>query len=219
MIVINIADIHGNAGPISEMGGVLSSADLILLSGDITHFGGEREASEILDQIRAYNPNVLAVTGNCDNKDVDSYLESEDIQIHGRSVDFNGVAIFGAGGSLPCPSPTPNIYTEDEYARILGDSIKGIDPNKPKIMVSHNPPINTLNDTIPTGDHVGGRVVREIIEKIQPLVCFTGHIHEAAGIDEIGVTKIVNPGPLGTRSYAYLEINDKIEALEIRKIN
>ncbi len=219
MIVINIADIHGNAAPVQEMGDVLSSADLVLLSGDITHFGGEKEASEIINQIRAYNPNILAVTGNCDNKDVDSYLESENIQLHGRNIDFNSVIIFGAGGSLPCPSPTPNIYTEEEYVHILQSSTEGLDPAAPKIMVSHNPPINTLNDTIPSGDHVGGKVVREIIENIQPLVCFTGHIHEAEGIDEIGSTKIVNPGPLGTRSYAYLEISDKIEALDIRKIN
>lgn len=93
-----------------------------------------------------------------------------------------------------------------------------MEENTPKIMVSHNPPINTLNDTLGTGGHVGGKVVREVIETVEPLVCFTGHIHEAAGIDEIGVTKIVNPGPLGTRHYAYLDITDKVNALEIRKI-
>ena len=218
MIVINIADIHGNAAPIPEMGEVLSSADLILLSGDITHFGGEKEASAIIDQIREFNPNILAVPGNCDNKDVDSYLDNENMQIHGRHIDFNGITVFGAGGSLPCPKPTPNVYTEDEYQNILGNSTKGINKNSPKIMVSHNPPINTLNDTIASGPHVGGEVTRKVIEDIQPLVCFTGHIHEAAGVDEIGNTKIVNPGPLGTRSYAYLEISDKIDTLEIRKI-
>lgn len=218
MIVINIADIHGNTAPISEMGEVLSSADLILLSGDITHFGGQKEASEILNEISGYNSNILAVTGNCDTDEVDTYLEKENMQIHGRSIDFEDVTIFGAGGSLPCPKPTPNVYTEDEYAGILGSAIQGIEEQTPKILVSHNPPINTLNDTLATGGHVGGIVVREIIEKVEPLVCFTGHIHEAAGIDEIGITKIVNPGPLGTRSYAYLDITDKINTLEIRKI-
>ncbi len=218
MIIINLADIHGNAAPIPEMGDILSSADLILLSGDITHFGGEKEASAIIDQIREYNLNVLAVTGNCDNKEVDEYLDKENIQIQGNSIDFCGVTIFGAGGSLPCPKPTPNVYTEDEYRDILDNSTKGLDESSPKIMVSHNPPINTLNDTIASGPHVGGKITRKIIEDIEPLVCFTGHIHEAAGIDEIGNTKIVNPGPLGTRSYGYLEVSDKIEILEIRKI-
>lgn len=218
MIVINIADIHGNASPISEMGDVLSSADLILLSGDITHFGGEKEASKIIKEIESYNSNILAVTGNCDTNEVDTFLEKENMQVHGRSIDIEDVTIFGAGGSLPCPKPTPNIYTEEEYAEILGSATQGIEENTPKIMVSHNPPINTLNDTLGTGGHVGSKIVREIIEEIEPLVCFTGHIHEAPGIDEIGITKIVNPGPLGTRSYAYLDITDKINVLEIRTI-
>ena len=218
MIVINIADIHGNANPISDMAAVLSNADLVLLSGDITHFGGEREASEIIDKIRIYNSNILAVTGNCDNKDVDIYLEKKNMQIHGRHIEIEGVTIFGAGGSLPCPKPTPNVYTEAEYTEILESSTEGMEEETPIIMVSHNPPINTLNDTISSGAHVGGKTTREIIETVKPLVCFTGHIHEAAGIDEIGITKIVNPGPLGTRYYAYLEINEEIETLEIRSI-
>ncbi len=218
MIVINIADIHGNAKPIPEIGEILSSADLILLSGDITHFGGEKEASQIIDLIRTYNSNILAVTGNCDKKEVDSYLESENIQIHGHHFEIDGISVFGAGGSLPCPSPTPNIYTENEYVEIFDSSTQEIEENLPTIMISHQPPINTLNDTISTGAHVGSVTVREFIEKVEPLVCFTGHIHEAPGIDEIGITKIVNPGPLGTRTYAYMEITDQIDTIEIRKI-
>ncbi len=218
MIVINIADIHGNAKPIPEIREILSSADLILLSGDITHFGGEKEASQIIDLIRTYNSNILAVTGNCDTKEVDSYLERENIQIHGHHFEICGISVFGAGGSLPCPSPTPNIYTENEYVEIFDSSTQNLDNSRPKIMVSHQPPINTLNDTISTGAHVGSLTVREFIEKVEPLVCFTGHIHEAPGIDEIGITKIVNPGPLGTRTYAYMEITDQIDTIEIRKI-
>jgi Icc-related predicted phosphoesterase len=217
MIVINIADIHGNAKPIAEMSEILSSADLILLSGDITHFGGNNQAAQIINEIKSYNSNILAVTGNCDTDEVDTFLEKEDIQIHGRAIDVDDVTIFGAGGSLPCPSPTPNIYSEEEYAAIFGSSVQGMEENSPKIMVSHNPPIDTLNDTLESGAHVGSKTVRSVIEETKPLVCFTGHIHEAAGIDEIGSTKIVNPGPLGTRSYAYLDITDKINSLEIRK--
>lgn len=217
MIVINIADIHGNSKPISELGEILSSADLILLSGDITHFGGKKEAAQIINEIRNYNSNILAVTGNCDTDEVDTFLEKEDMQIHGRAIDMDDVTIFGAGGSLPCPNPTPNIYSEEEYAAIFGSSVQGMEEDSPKIMVSHNPPIDTLNDTLDSGAHVGSKTVRSVIEETKPLVCFTGHIHEAAGIDEIGSTKIVNPGPLGTRSYAYLDITDKINSLEIKK--
>ncbi len=33
------------------------------------------------------------------------------------------------------------------------------------------------------GRHVGSAAVRRFIERHRPLACFTGHIHEAAGMD------------------------------------
>jgi len=63
---------------------------------------------------------------------------------------------------------------------------------------------------------VGSKTVREFIKRTQPLICFTGHIHEGIGIDQVGRTKIVNPGPLSAGSYAYAEVTQEgIQALEI----
>lgn len=217
MIIVIITDIHGNTSPLNTLGKALSEADLVIIAGDLTHFGGEKEARQVIDAVSRYNNNILAVTGNCDTKEVDDYLSTLGINLHGRSVRQNGLNIVGAGGSLPCPSPTPNVYSEEEFAAIFEQSVEGTDNNAPMILVSHQPPLDTKNDMLTTGEHVGSRSVREFIEKYRPLVCFSGHIHEAPGIDEIGVTKIVNPGPLGTRSYAYLDIEDgEIKTLEIR---
>jgi len=216
MKIIVIVDIHGNIKPIDSIGDVLSSADLVIIAGDLTHFGGGNEAREVLDEVGKYNKNILAVTGNCDTKEADDYLTGKNINIHGRTVDIDGVSFTGAGGSLPCPSPTPNVYTEEEYEDIFEGSLEGKN-GSPRILVSHQPPLGTLNDKLSNGQHVGSRTVREFIERYQPLVCFTGHIHEAPGIDTIGETKIVNPGPLGTRSYAYLDLTEGINELEIRK--
>jgi len=36
------------------------------------------------------------------------------------------------------------------------------------------------------------------------------------GTDTIGKTKLVNPGPLRNGGYAYAEIGDEVEVLEIR---
>jgi Icc-related predicted phosphoesterase len=138
------------------------------------------------------------------------------MNLHGKTVDIDGILFTGAGGSLPCPSPTPNVYTEEEYGEIF-EGVKAGANGGPVILVSHQPPFDTLNDKISNGAHVGSKTVREFIERYHPLVCFTGHIHEAPGIDTIGGTKIVNPGPLGTRSYAYLDVTDGINELEIRK--
>ncbi len=217
MIIINIVDIHGNIKPIDKIGDVISSADLIIIAGDLTQFGGEKDAEEVIGAVGKYNTSILAVTGNCDKKEVDGYLDSRNMNIHGRSVNIDGLSIMGAGGSLPCPSPTPNVYTEEDYVEIFEESVEGSDEGLPAILVSHQPPYGTLNDRIANGAHVGSRTVREFIERHKPLVCFTGHIHEAPGIDTLGSTKVVNPGPLGTRSYAYLDVTDGINALEIRK--
>jgi Icc-related predicted phosphoesterase len=53
-------------------------------------------------------------------------------------------------------------------------------------------------------------------------LCFTGHIHEGIGIDRIGRTVIVNPGPFRSGHYAYAEINvtpARADITEIRLIN
>lgn len=216
MKIINIVDIHGNIKPIDSIGDALASADLVIIAGDLTNFGGAEDAREVLEAVGKYNKNILAVTGNCDKKEVDEYLFAKDMNLHGKTVDMDGISITGAGGSLPCPSPTPNVYTEEEYGEIFEGANADADGG-PGILVSHQPPFDTLNDKISNGTHVGSKTVREYIERYQPLVCFTGHIHEAPGIDTIGRTKIVNPGPLGTRSYAYLDVTDGINELEIRK--
>jgi len=216
MKIINIVDLHGNIRPIDSIGEALASADLVIIAGDLTNFGGAEDAREVMEAVGKYNKNILAVTGNCDKKEVDEYLFAKNMNLHGKTVDIDGISIMGAGGSLPCPSPTPNVYTEEEYENIFERSFESADGG-PSILVSHQPPSDTLNDRISSGAHVGSKTVREFIERYQPLVCFTGHIHEAPGIDTIGGTKIVNPGPLGTRSYAWLDVTDGINELEIRK--
>lgn len=216
MKIIDIVDIHGNIKPIDSIGDVLASADLVIIAGDLTNFGGVEDARKVLEAVGRYNKNILAVTGNCDKKEVDECLFAKNMNLHGKTVDIDGISFTGAGGSLPCPSPTPNVYTEEEYGEIFEGTKAGADGG-PRILVSHQPPYGTLNDKISNGEHVGSRTVREFIERYKPLVCFTGHIHEAPGIDTIGGTKVVNPGPLGTRSYAYLDVTDGINELEIRK--
>ncbi len=49
---------------------------------------------------------------------------------------------------------------------------------------------------------------REFIEQQQPLACFCGHIHEGQGIDRIGDTLIINPGPLRRGGYVWACIKE-----------
>ena len=73
-IVVALTDIHGRTGRLAEVADDLAAADVVLLTGDLTHFGGRREAAEVVDAVRAHNPEVLAVAGNCDRPEAAAWL-------------------------------------------------------------------------------------------------------------------------------------------------
>jgi len=218
MKIITLTDIHGHLEAIEHVGQILVSADLILLSGDLTHFGKEKEVRKVIDTIKNYNQQILTVPGNCDHPQVESYLHQYQISLHGRGIILNGLGIIGLGGSLPCPGHTPNEFTEQQLALLLEHGRSGLqDWDGPLILIAHQPPINTLNDRVAENLHVGSKSVRTFIELHQPLICFTGHIHEGVGIDILGQTRIVNPGPLRNGGYTFAEIEETVTTLEIRE--
>lgn len=217
MIVLGITDIHGNVAPIEKIGEQLKKADVVCISGDITHFGGTNETGQVIDAVSRYAQHVLAVSGNCDYRDVEAYLEEKDINLHAKVKKINGVGFLGLGGSLETPFNTPNEYTEADLGRFLGHARASLPKDLPVIMVSHQPPFKTACDKLSSGQHIGSREVYAFIKQHQPLVCFTGHIHESVAIDNIGKTQVVNPGQLGHGHYAYAEIENGTATVEIRR--
>lgn len=217
MIVIGLADVHGNTGPIKKMRKIMESADVILLVGDITNFGKRADIKRVITSCNHNKRRLFAVSGNCDYREVDNYLNEKDINLHGKGEVYKGIGFTGLGGSLITPFGTPNELTEKEIQHCLA---KGglIPPNTPMVLVSHQPPAHTNCDRIASGKHVGSVAVREFIEKRQPRICFTGHIHESVGVDMIGDTHIINPGMLSRGRYAHAEINDDVATIEVREI-
>jgi uncharacterized protein len=205
MKIVALTDLHGFAELSNASAELLRNADVVLISGDLTHFGSRTDAAHIIDTFRTHNPCVLAVPGNCDPPDVGAWLTEEGISLDGCHTVVDGVAFAGVGGSLPCPNRTPNEYSEAELAAVLGQSVAGLDPSLPLVLVSHQPPMDTAMDVVGGGRHVGSVSVRSFIEQRRPLICFTGHIHESAGLDMLGPTQLVNPGPLDTGGCATVE--------------
>ncbi len=218
MIIIGIADIHGDVSSINPIFDSAGSVDITVLSGDLTHFGGERIAGRVIDAVRNRCERILAVSGNCDYEEVESLLVREGLNLHGRGVVVDGVGFVGSGKSLPCPGTTPNEAPDEALGAWLQDGMAAIPEGIPTILVVHQPPFDTITDLTTTGLHVGSREIRQFIENQKPLICFTGHIHEGKGVDRIGTTQIVNPGPSESGSYAYAEINSEVEILEIRSL-
>ena len=71
------------------------------------------------------------------------------------------------------------------------------------VFVLHSPPRATRCDMIGANQHVGSRAIRGFIERHQPPLVLSGHIHESPRVssafrDDIGRTVVVNPGQFGT---------------------
>ncbi len=207
MKILAISDIHGRINYDKRIIDVLSSVDLIVVSGDITNFGGKKEATDVLNAIKDFNSNMLAVPGNCDQYEVLDVLKSESINLHGEVKEYKGLIFFGIGGSGYTPFKTPQEYSDGEIEKILSTYKKHDGKN---IFVSHAPPFNSKVDKTLMGMHVGSKHIRDFIEKNQPDLCLCGHIHEGQGIDNIGKTIVVNPGPF-PKYYATITITDKIQ--------
>ncbi len=219
MKIIALPDLHGNTRNIDKIGAQLEVADLVLLPGDVTN-GRLDELDRVLDALTPFVPfeKLWAIPGNMDSAKIVSQMNEARVGLHPRNTLIDGMTLIGVGGSLPFVGTY--IFQEEDLANLLFTATDKANPDLPTILMCHQPPINTLNDRLRSGEHVGSHSVRSYIEQHQPLVCFTGHIHEGIGIDDIGSTKIINPGRLWLDStYAYAEIeNGEVTMLEIRQI-
>jgi len=217
MRIIALTDLHSSTAGLDAIAEDLSKADLVLLAGDLTNFGDRDEAERVIDEVRRYNASILAVTGNCDRPGVGRYLREEGINLHGRAVVRDGVAFLGVGGSLPCPGRTPNEMPEQQFYAVLTEAFAELEHGLAFVLVSHQPPHDTVADSVPSGAHVGSTALRRFIEERRPIACFCGHIHEGQGTDMIGETRVVNPGPLRDGGYACAEIDETVHKLQIRQ--
>ncbi|MGM0451620.1 MAG: metallophosphoesterase [Thermodesulfobacteriota bacterium] len=219
MIILGLSDIHGQTAGINRMQRKLGAADVAVMVGDITNFGKTGDVDRVVSAVRPHVPAMLGVSGNCDYIEVDRYLDKEGMNLHAKGRLIDGIGFVGAGGSMITPFQTPNEYTDTELESFLASAASQVPLHAPMVLVSHQPPLNTACDRLRSGQHVGSPCVRAFIEKHQPLVCFTGHIHEAVAVDRIGNTRIVNPGLLGKGRYAFARIEDGQALVEIRHIS
>jgi len=203
MRIISFGDIHMNLGAVENIPAV-RSADYIIITGDITNFGSREDAAVVLDKLKSMNNNILGIAGNLDQPDVAGYLEEKGLSLHGNGKILGGLGVIGLGGSNYTPFQTPYEFSEQEIASLLASGFDRVGNTNDFILVSHPPPLNTRTDRLLNGNHVGSRAVRTFIEKKQPRLCLTGHIHESRGEDHIGRTLVLNPGMI--KDGGYIEV-------------
>ncbi len=212
-----VGDIHDDTRPFAHIP-ELSQADGIIVSGDMTNCGGVKEVERVLSVAQSYVPNIMAQIGNMDRSEVTDWLAEKDWNLHAHARELTqGVGIFGVGASVFTPFGTPSEFPESHFAAWLDDAWKKARQWPKRVLISHNPPKDTLCDAIGGGVHVGSVAVRDFILEHQPDVCICGHIHEAKGIDRLGRTILVNPGNLAAGGYVLLRVNDGQLSVELKE--
>ncbi|HEY3229549.1 MAG TPA: metallophosphoesterase, partial [Roseiflexaceae bacterium] len=101
---------------------------------------------------------------------------------------------------------------EQELARLIEESVRGVPDLRRCVFNFHDPPIDSTLDTCPQLDWntdpptqitvagqvvligAGSTAVRAAIELYQPALGLHGHIHESRGVVKIGRTTCINPG-------------------------
>ncbi|MFP4363083.1 MAG: metallophosphoesterase [Spirochaetia bacterium] len=205
MNVFFITDIHGNIAHLESSAELIQKADLVLIAGDITNFGSVHDAEQILNKIRQLNKNIFAVAGNCDSQEIDGMFFDQGIGLNGTVRNWEQLQLAGISGSLKTPTNTPFEYKEKDMEGTL-ETIKKQMNGRPLLLVSHQPAFHTKTDRVMGWRHVGSKALRSFIEEIQPILTISGHIHESVGMDNIGVTKVINPGAFKDGHYGLAEI-------------
>ena len=202
MRILLAADIHGSprAATVIQKNVAKISPDVFIACGDITDFGPVSFAEELLGNMPV---KTFAVPGNCDPREIMKKLDEMGVNLHGKKERFNGLTFVGLGGSNPTPFRTPFEISEEEISRILEIAME---PRA--VLVSHPPPFGFC-DVTRNGLHVGSRAVKAIMDKYQPKLVLTGHIHEARGIFK-GPTTVVNPGPASRGNLAIIDVNREV---------
>ena len=207
-----MSDIHGQHHLLREAADAAKPPfDVIAVCGDWTTFGRSADLAPGLDLLLATGAPVVGVSGNCDSAEIESYLQSRGVSLDGMGRMVAQTGFFGISASNRTGMDTPFERSEPEILCLLESGYQEIREARRKILISHVPPFNTTADQLRGGVHAGSRSLRNFLERYPVDLVLCGHIHEAAGIDQIGKTQVVNVGPLAHGRYAIIRIDESIQ--------
>jgi len=213
MKLLVTSDFHGSleASHRAASKAQIVEADIVVVCGDVTHFGSVKDAQKILAPLITLKIPILYVPGNCDPPQLAEAQISGAVCLHGICQIQGNASFLGLGGA-----PASQFYslfemTEKAIMETLSQGVKFCLQNKWFVVVSHSAPKDTRVDLAFSNIHAGSVSLRRFIEEKKPNIVFCGHIHEARGIDHIGETLIVNPGPVRHNNCAIVNFNEKIE--------
>ncbi len=195
MKILAFGDIHGDSSQAEKLAlkAEKENVDLVVICGDFTDF--DKSIDNIIGHFKQKNKKVLLIPGNHESFATADFLaEFYNVKnIHGYSVRYDDVGIFGAGGA----NVGPNIQSESEIFLNLKNAFEKIKYLDKKIMVTHVHPSDSKMEKF---SHFvpGSTGVKKAIDMLQPNILLCSHVHEAEGIEEkIGKTRVINVGREG----------------------
>lgn len=196
MKILASGDIHSDMGLAEKLAkkAEKENVDLVILCGDLTYH--EESTENIIGPFVKRKKKVLLIPGNHETvATVDFLAELYGVKnIHGYSVKYDNVGIFGCGGANVGPKTK---LTDKEIYDLLKQGFEHIREFQKKIMVTHVHPTGTNMEKL--SEFVqGSDGVKRAVEKFRPDILLCSHVHEAEGIEEIiGKTKVINVGRSG----------------------
>lgn len=165
-----------------------------------------------IDRVLPKDVRVIINPGNDDRFDVDDVIKASDrVEYTLGKVDYldDRHPMVACEWVNTTPFESPRECSEDELEKRLRKEIEKLGDYKNAVFDFHAPPYNTRLDLAPKLDknlkpvtsfgqsvmiHVGSKAVLKVIKEYQPILGLHGHIHESAGVINIGRTWCVNPG-------------------------
>lgn len=214
MKVLIVTDFHGEkkAVKMTRDKSLKEMVDVVVVCGDVTHFGDIKTAESLLKILAEVRLPILFVPGNCDPPELSQDVDVKGVFcLHGRCKEFDELSFIGVGGGTPSPFYTTFELREEEISSTLMHAYKCLSKNKRFMLVSHVPPKDTKLDITHTGSHVGSLAVRKFIINKKPVAVACGHIHESRGVDHINSVEMVNVGPARLGYCAVAIVDQKLK--------
>jgi Icc-related predicted phosphoesterase len=210
MKIAYFVDIHGRFEAVPRAMAQIGQVDLLIIGGDITTMGTPDDAVAAIGRWRPMAAQLLALAGNMDSPAIDARLAELGVALDSRGVRFGDVGVFGVSAAPRSPLHTPYELSDEELMRRTAKGFAAVKDCRVGIFCPHAPPRGTACDRLRSGEHVGSAALRTFIEREQPNLVLCGHIHESRGLDAIGRTQIVNPGPTTAGHYALVAVNNEV---------
>ncbi|HRP69005.1 MAG TPA: metallophosphoesterase [Turneriella sp.] len=162
---------------------------------------------ELLRKYQTMHKAIVATRKKCfiipGNYDIElSATAVSSYNIHKKSEIVDSFK-FAGYGSAPIFTPgIPQELTVPFEESDVGTTLKSqpmdfMLAEKADVFILHNPPYGTL-DKLARYGHCGSQGLREAVDKVNPRLVLSGHVHESYGLLKLGSTYFLNPSNFGS---------------------